>query len=105
MESQNNFFPPEDDMSQGHAQSDSLPWQDEGCGCARENACCADTREGRCHRTSQPLPADALYGFSLAMVYSPYQIFQNVYEPQEGLSRGTIFAELDKPFSADGRCR
>lgn len=41
---------------------------------------------------------DCLAGKSLAMVYSPYQKFRELYEPEEGLSRGTIFRELDKPF-------
>ena len=45
----------------------------------------------------------ALTGFSLAMVYSPEQPFSDIYEPDEGLSRGTIFAALDKPFHGDGR--
>lgn len=39
-----------------------------------------------------------LFGCSLAMVYSPYQSFQNLYEPADGFCRGTIFRELDKPF-------
>ncbi|MGB4466263.1 MAG: spore coat associated protein CotJA [Eubacteriales bacterium] len=36
--------------------------------------------------------------YPLAMVYAPDQIWRNVYSPDEGLSRGTLFAELDKPF-------
>lgn len=40
---------------------------------------------------------------SLAMVYAPTQCFRNMYEPAEGLSRGTIFAELDKPLGKGGR--
>lgn len=39
-----------------------------------------------------------LAGTSLAMVYAPIQRFQNLYEPEEGLCRGTIFQELEKPF-------
>lgn len=47
-----------------------------------------------------------LTGYPLAMVYSPEQGFENLYEPEEGLSRGTIFAALDFPFEGDtGRCR
>lgn len=42
-------------------------------------------------------------GKSLAMIYSPYQIFQDLYEPEEGLRRGTIFQELDKPFAGARR--
>lgn len=39
-----------------------------------------------------------LYGNSLAMVYSPCQDFEELYDNDEGLRRGTIFRELDKPF-------
>ena len=39
-----------------------------------------------------------LAGKSLAMVYSPCQEFAGIYAPDEGLSRGTIFMELEKPF-------
>ena len=39
---------------------------------------------------------------SLAMVYSPMQSFTKLYEPAKALSRGTLFAELDKPFT--GKC-
>ena len=41
---------------------------------------------------------------SLAMAYSPFQYFQNVYDAEEGLWRGTIFKELDKPWKVGG-CR
>ena len=41
---------------------------------------------------------------SLAMVYSPYQSWQDIYEPQKGLCRGTIFAQLDKPWFPDSHC-
>lgn len=39
-----------------------------------------------------------LTGKSLAMVYSPCQSFQGLYSPEEGLCRGTVFMELEKPF-------
>ena len=39
---------------------------------------------------------------SLAMVCSPVQTFVKIYEPAKALSRGTLFAELDKPFT--GKC-
>ena len=35
---------------------------------------------------------------SLAIVYSPYQSFDNLFTPSEALCKGTIFAELDKSF-------
>lgn len=35
---------------------------------------------------------------SLAMVYSPYQHWQNLLSPEEGLAHGSIFTELIKPL-------
>ena len=48
---------------------------------------------------------DPLVGKPLAMVYSPEQAFDDLYEPEEGLARGTIFCALEFPFEGDGRCR
>ena len=42
-----------------------------------------------------------LEGASLAMVYSPCQHFEKLYEPMEGLRRGTIFCALDMPFTGN----
>ena len=41
-------------------------------------------------------------GEPLAMVYSPEQTFTDIYEDEEGLSRGTIFADLYFPFEVCG---
>ncbi len=66
-----------------------------------------------CRRTPQPHRQDypecrttdnSSSGVSLAMVYSPKQEFTDLYEPEEGLYRGTIFVQLDKPLQA-GCCR
>ncbi len=35
---------------------------------------------------------------SLAMMYVPFQRFENLYEPEKALERGTLFADLDLPF-------
>ena len=35
---------------------------------------------------------------SLAIVYSPQQSFDGLFEPLEALCRGTLFSALDKPF-------
>lgn len=35
---------------------------------------------------------------SLAMVYSPKQEWQSLYPIDEAIRKGTLFAELDKPF-------
>ncbi len=39
-----------------------------------------------------------LYEYPLAMVYSPYQNFRNIYKCQDALEKGTLFSELDLPF-------
>ena len=40
-----------------------------------------------------------------AMAFVPVQTFGAVYEPDAGFPRGTIFPELDKPFTAVGGMR
>lgn len=42
--------------------------------------------------------------YALAMAYVKWQQWGSVYTPHEGLSIGTIFPCLNKPFCA-GRCR
>ena len=37
-------------------------------------------------------------GFPIAMVYSPAQEWQDIYDTDTALARGTLFAELDLPF-------
>ena len=47
-------------------------------------------------------------GYPLAMVYSPVQEWQNLYDNEMGLSHGTIFKDLDLPFMGkwqDSSCR
>lgn len=36
--------------------------------------------------------------FALAMAYVPWQEFEPLYDAEKGLSAGTIFPDLDKPF-------
>lgn len=38
---------------------------------------------------------------SLAMVYSPEQYWGQLYPPEEGLERGTLFEGLYKPWQPD----
>ncbi len=47
----------------------------------------------RCHK---------LENESLAMVYSPCQIWRGIYSPDMALRRGTLFKELDKPWEVEG---
>ena len=37
---------------------------------------------------------------SLAMVYSPCQEFENIYDTETALDRGTLFFDLEFPFEA-----
>ena len=61
-----------------------------GCQCTGDNS-----QNGRCPHPHFP------ENIHLAMVYSPYQEFENLYDPEDGLEAGTVFIKLDKPF--DGR--
>lgn len=36
--------------------------------------------------------------FPLAMVYTPMQSFENLYDMETGLRNGTLFKDLDLPF-------
>lgn len=67
---------------------------------------CDEAREGcrreECENSHAPLNT-VENPTSIAMVFSPKQCFQNLYEPMKALSRGTLFADLDKPFK--GSCR
>ena len=50
---------------------------------------------------------NGVFNKSLGMVYSPLQCWQKLYDAEIGLSKGTIFAELDLPFEATskgGKC-
>ena len=70
------------------------------CGCACDGGGAVTDGTGCDHCASAGDPLD---GMSLAMVYSPEQTFEGLYEPEEGLSRGTVFIALEKPFYGDGR--
>ena len=51
-----------------------------------------------CGCTDYNISATAEFNTELAMVYSPYQEWQNIYGGEKALETGTLFAELDKPF-------
>jgi hypothetical protein len=71
---------------------------DDSCSC--ENNCQNDNVCG-CGLCSD-FTAPKLTGVPLAMVYSPYQEWENLYTPEEGHARGTIFKCLDMPFYPTG---
>ena len=47
-------------------------------------------------------PQDICVDAPLAVAYVPVQCWRSIYGPEDGLLRGTIFAELDLPFGAEG---
>ena len=74
---------------------DSHEHRNSGCGCEaarerRDSDCgCADLR--------------TLRGYPLAMVYAPDHEWDDMYDEEEALSRGTLFRPLDLPFYP-GKC-
>lgn len=46
-----------------------------------------------------------LDGYPLAMVYAPKQAFEKLYDREQWLDKGTIFAELDFPFKGSRKGR
>lgn len=84
-------------------QEDKKAMTEKNCGCAKSNMkrnmspLSADMRSKACKKDDK----------SLAMVYSPYQEWGNIYGPEKALCAGTLFSELDKPFEGyktSGRC-
>jgi hypothetical protein len=76
---------------QMQARQEEAPMNPEcGCGCQRpcDTSC----------PTEIPAPA-------LAMVYCPRQCWRKLFDPEDGLKHGTIFAELVLPFEgAPNKC-
>ena len=48
---------------------------------------------------------DVLEGLALAMAYVQWQEWSVTYDLNKGLQRGTIWKDLDKPFTGKGDCR
>ncbi len=62
---------------------------------------------GWCGQTTGPQGScypSGMTGYPLAMAYIPWQQWKTPYDPAKGLSRGTIFEDLDLPFEKE-RCR
>ena len=94
---ENDSTPPcRDRLSQ--SDNSSSRERREGC-CAREER--LDSHSGR--------KTWGLEDYPLASVYAPLQSWRNLYDAEAGLSRGTIFKELDLPFLCGerkgGNCR
>ena len=57
-----------------------------------------DSRQSGSYCTVRPVIKD-IDSLSLAMAYVPWQTFKDLYKPEEGLKEGTIFKQLNKPFT------
>lgn len=51
-----------------------------------------------------PMPDNDCGDMVLVMSYVKKQQWDETYEPEAGLERGTIFPELDLPFVGEGAC-
>ena len=75
---------------------------------ARNGGCCEFGSQGNARNESihnNSHLASACKGEpSLAMVYSPHQMFDNLFSTEEALEHGTLFVELNKPWKVGG-CR
>ncbi len=61
--------------------------------------CTGELREDNNH-TQSSKHGWGLQNYPLAMVYSPYQNWQNLYTPDVALEKGTLFGELDLPIES-----
>ncbi|MBR4959393.1 MAG: spore coat associated protein CotJA [Clostridia bacterium] len=75
----------------GHSNQVSS-FDSNGCGCREKDSC----------RSTRNVPQ--LQGFPLSMIYSPEQVWENLFEPEEALEKGTLFAGLVFPWYPS-RCR
>ena len=64
---------------------------DSGASCNKQD--CTEKNSWRKEKHSW-----GLENYPLAMVYSPLQNFENTFDVDKALERGTIFCELDLPF-------
>lgn len=76
-----------------------MPAQSRNSASPAERPSCS-LRQPNCETTQR----DCLSDMSVAMAYVPMQRWNQVYDMSRGLTRGTIFPELDLPFVM-GRCR
>ena len=72
---------------------------------AEEQNSCKSCAKAGAKQAVTPAHAQSGPGFvlnynllALAMGFVPDQVWQNIYKEDVALARGTIFADLDKPF-------
>ncbi len=75
--------------------------------CSNQSAACGSQPTGWCGQMAGSQSSrylSGMMGYPLAMAYVPWQQWKTPYDPAKGLSRGTIFEDLDLPFEKE-RCR
>ncbi len=76
-----------------------------GCGCGTPHSdSCARSGDIKHDRSGHDTDRRGwgLCGYPLGSVYAPLQEWRAVYDIETGLSRGTIFRELDMPWYGSG---
>ncbi|MBQ8174880.1 MAG: spore coat associated protein CotJA [Clostridia bacterium] len=71
--------------------------------CGAEDLRCRSAMRERAIAEAKSEAASTDCGMTLAMAYVRSQPFENIYSAEDGFGRGTIFADLDKPY--EGGCR
>lgn len=77
-----------------------------GCGHNRNNPMCHNPRQHQMPQTdnrTSGMPCrdrfmDDGKDFPIGMAYVPWQVWGNLYPPEQGLCEGTIFADLNQFF-------
>lgn len=81
--------------------------QTSGCGCNmnRQNFNAAPIqRSVQQYTGDNTINAECIDSLPLVMAYVPMQTFRDLYDPESGLTHGTIFRELDLPFHGGMNC-
>ena len=58
-----------------------------------------------CCTSANEVKSSCMDDMVLAMAYVKWQTWQNIYDVEKALHRGTIFQELDLPFCGIGGCQ
>ena len=93
------------DTRQNSGMSDysrSIQTRTSGCGCMEKERMTEKEYTER-NRSTDKRIMDCIDTFPVGMTYTPWQVWQELYEIDEALSVGTIFRELDYPWEV-GRC-
>lgn len=76
------------------------PYGAKGASCQMRYSGVASAKTVMNYAAKTPMPEK-----QLAMVYAPYQNFEDLYAVDKGFYTGTIFAQLDLPCTACTCCR